>query len=64
MLFALLEAMLEDNDNLSAKIKDKNDDNCTLTANVTAPSQKPMVIEIKLVERADEENKEEEEDEK
>ena len=70
MLFALLEAMLSTNETLNAKVKETNNDTCTLTVDVIAPAQKPliqtekpMVIKIKLVEKAEEESKDEDEDE-
>ena len=70
MLFALLEAMLKTNENLSAKLIRVNYETCTLTVDVIAPAQKPliptekpMVIKIKLVEKAEEESKDDDEDE-
>ena len=70
MLFALLEALLSTNETLSAKVKEVNDDTCSLTVDVIAPAQKPLIpteksmtIKIKLVEKPEEESKDDDEDE-
>ena len=70
MLFALLEALMSTNETLSAKVKEVNDDTCTLTVDVIAPAQKPLIpseksmtIKIKLVEKPEEESKDDDEDE-
>ena len=64
MLFALLEAMFSENESLSSKLKSKDEDTCILRADIAAPSQKPMLIEVKLVEKSEsEESKQDEEDE-
>lgn len=70
MLFALLEALLSTNETLSAKVKEVSEDTCTLIVDVIAPAQKPLIptekpmtIKIKLVEKPEEESKDDDEDE-
>ena len=57
MLFELLEAMIADKESLSAKVEKAESSTYTLVASVNAPKEKPMVIEMELVQKKQEESK-------